>query len=46
MYVFACVIPADLFAGIFAGSKIPANSYVGVYAGEYLLDADGEARGR
>ncbi|KAI0779687.1 SET domain-containing protein [Fomes fomentarius] len=32
--------------GIFAGSKIPANSYVGVYAGEYLLDADGEARGR
>ncbi|RPD78603.1 SET domain-containing protein [Lentinus tigrinus ALCF2SS1-7] len=33
--------------GIFAGSKkIPAHTYIGVYAGEYLMDADGEARGK
>ncbi|TFK90557.1 SET domain-containing protein, partial [Polyporus arcularius HHB13444] len=33
--------------GIFAGTKkIPANTYIGVYAGEYLMDADGEARGK
>ncbi|KAI0743934.1 SET domain-containing protein [Daedaleopsis nitida] len=33
--------------GVFAGpKKIPANTYIGIYAGEYLLDAEGEHRGK
>ena len=31
--------------GVFAAEHIPEMSFVGVYAGEYLSDAEGEARG-
>ncbi|KAH9935451.1 uncharacterized protein B0H18DRAFT_412930 [Fomitopsis serialis] len=32
--------------GVFAGPKrIPKNTYLGIYAGEYLLEAEAEARG-